>query len=307
MHIAQRAQKFPHAYQRRGSTPSTTPTCTARPTTATAAARSQPAPARRSRRAGAYGPADAFAYAKNRGLDILMASEHNHMYDGSSSTNTAASPTTAKALYQAGLKAAGDFNAGQPELPRRVRPGVGRDQQRRPHEHLQHERAARVGIQQQQPADRRYLHRQERLRVAVHPDEAARLDRPVQPPDPSGQFLVNGVPLGYTADGDQAMVLCEVLNTSAFSTNTTETETGRSSFEMPARRRSRPATTSRSASNQDNHCANWGASYTNRTGVLIPTGTALTNASFVAKHSRRAACSRRWTRPRSWCSPPMAT
>jgi hypothetical protein len=33
---------------------------------------------------------------------------------------------------------------------------------------------------------------------------------------------------------------------------------------------------------QDNHCANWGASYTNRTGVLIPNGTALTQTSFIA-------------------------
>jgi hypothetical protein len=33
---------------------------------------------------------------------------------------------------------------------------------------------------------------------------------------------------------------------------------------------------------QDNHCANWGASFTNRTGVLIPNGTALSQASFIA-------------------------
>ena len=44
-----------------------------------------------------FGPADAFAYAKNRGLDILMVSEHNHMYDGSSGTNAEASPAAAKA------------------------------------------------------------------------------------------------------------------------------------------------------------------------------------------------------------------
>ena len=34
--------------------------------------------------------------------------------------------------------------------------------------------------------------------------------------------------------------------------------------------------------NQDNHCANWGASYTNRNGVLIPNGLPLNNANFIA-------------------------
>ncbi|MFX8844733.1 hypothetical protein ABTM93_20060, partial [Acinetobacter baumannii] len=50
-------------------------------------------------------------------------------------------------------------------------------------------------------------------------------------PATSGQFVVNGTALGYTADGDQVMVTCEVLNSSAFSSNTTETETGRSTYE----------------------------------------------------------------------------
>jgi hypothetical protein len=101
-------------------------------------------------------------------------------------------------------------------------------------------------------------------------------------PDTTGQFLVNGVPLGYTADGDQAMVLCEVSNTSAFSTNTTETETSRSSYEGACKKALEAGFHIAFSTNQDNHCANWGASYTNRTGVLIPTGTALTNASFIA-------------------------
>ncbi|MBT9493472.1 MAG: hypothetical protein IV107_14265, partial [Paucibacter sp.] len=33
--------------------------------------------------------------------------------------------------------------------------------------------------------------------------------------------------------------------------------------------------------NQDNHCANWGASGTNRNGILIPSGVALSQQSFV--------------------------
>ena len=53
---------------------------------------------------GAFGPTDAYNYAMGKGLDFLMASEHNHMYDGSDGTNTAANPATAKALYQSGLR-----------------------------------------------------------------------------------------------------------------------------------------------------------------------------------------------------------
>jgi hypothetical protein len=35
------------------------------------------------------------------------------------------------------------------------------------------------------------------------------------------------------------------------------------------------------STNQDNHCANWGTAYTNRTGVLIPDGEPLSQASFI--------------------------
>ena len=49
-----------------------------------------------------------------RGLDILVASEHNHMYDGSDGTNADADPAAASALYRSGLTAAADFNAAHP-------------------------------------------------------------------------------------------------------------------------------------------------------------------------------------------------
>jgi len=101
-------------------------------------------------------------------------------------------------------------------------------------------------------------------------------------PSTSGQFQVNGVALGYTADGDQAMVACEVLNTSAFSTNTTETETGRSSYESACNKALEAGYHVAFTTDQDNHCANWGASYTNRTGVLIPNNQPLNNANFIA-------------------------
>jgi hypothetical protein len=92
---------------------------------------------------------------------------------------------------------------------------------------------------------------------------------------------VNGVPLGYTADGDEAMALCEVLNTSAFSTNTTETKPAAATIEGACNKALEAGYHVAFSTNQDNHCANWGASYTNRTGVLIPTGTR-SPASFVA-------------------------
>src|SRR5450830_1358594 len=101
-------------------------------------------------------------------------------------------------------------------------------------------------------------------------------------PASTGQFLVNSVPLGYTADGDAAMAMCEVLNTSAFSTNTTETETSNSSYESACKKALEAGYHVAFTTDQDNHCANWGASYTNRTGVLIPNGTALSQASFIA-------------------------
>ena len=89
-------------------------------------------------------------------------------------------------------------------------------------------------------------------------------------PAGGGQFLVNGVPFGHSADGDQAMVLCEVLNTSAFSTNTAETEQRRSNFEVACNRALEAGFHVAFATSQDNHCANWGAAFTNRTGVLVP-------------------------------------
>jgi hypothetical protein len=46
---------------------------------------------------GPFGPNDGFVYAQGRGLDLTVASEHNHYFDGSSGTNGSANPTTARA------------------------------------------------------------------------------------------------------------------------------------------------------------------------------------------------------------------
>ena len=228
------------------------------------------------------GPAEAFAYAKNHGLDILAATEHNHMFDGSSGTNTSANPATAKALYQAGLTTAADFSTANPNflavygMEWGVINNGGHMNIFNSDELLGWE----YNSSGQLLADT----------FTAKPDYSALytlmrqrgLVGQFNHPSSSGQFLVNGVPLGYSDDGDQAMVLCEILNTSAFSTNTTETETGRSTYEGACKKALEAGFHVAFSTNQDNHCANWGSSYTNRTGVLIPNGVPLTQANFVA-------------------------
>ncbi|WMW80535.1 CehA/McbA family metallohydrolase [Undibacterium cyanobacteriorum] len=230
----------------------------------------------------AYGPSDAYQYAMNKGLDFLMTSEHNHMYDGSDATNTSANPTTAKNLYQSGLSAATSFNASNPNflaiygLEWGVINNGGHLNIFNSNELLGWE----YNASNQLIADT----------LTVKNDYAALYTLMRQRgwigqfnhPSSSGQFLVNGVPLAYTADGDQAMVACEILNTSAFSTNTTESETGRSTYESACNKALEAGFHIAFTTNQDNHCANWGASYTNRNGVLIPSGLPLTNANFIA-------------------------
>jgi hypothetical protein len=229
----------------------------------------------------AFGPADAYAFARNKGLDILMTSEHNHMFDGSDGTNSAANPATAKALFKSGLTAAADFNAANPDFlgVYGIEWGVinngGHLNIFNTTELLQWETNSSgqlIGDTLTPKGDYSGLYTLMRQRGWVGQ---------FNHPSSSGQFLVGGVPLGYTADGDQAMALCEVLNTSAFSTNTSETETGRSSYEGACNKALEAGFHIAFATNQDNHCANWGASYTNRTGVLIPNGTPLTQASFI--------------------------
>ncbi|TFW32877.1 Ig-like domain-containing protein [Massilia horti] len=229
----------------------------------------------------AGGPAEAFAYAKNRGLDFLMASEHNHMYDGSDGTNTGADAVRARALYQSGLKAAVDFNAANPNflgiygLEWGVINNGGHMNIFNTPELLEWEYNSSgelIGDTFTAKGDYAGLYTLMAKRGWV-----GQFNHPAS----SGQFLVNGKALGYTADGDTAMALCEVLNTSAFSVNTTETETGRSSYEGACQKALEAGFHVAFSTDQDNHCANWGASYTNRTGILIPTGTPFTNASFI--------------------------
>jgi hypothetical protein len=229
----------------------------------------------------AFGPAEAYTYALKRGLDLLVASEHNHMYDGSAGTRLDADPAAASALYQSGLATAAGFNAAHPDflavygLEWGVIDNGGHMNIFNSAELLGWERnsAGQLLADTLTPKnDYAALYALMRKRGWV-----GQFNHPAR----GGQFIVDGVPMGYSADGDEAMALCEVVNSNAFSTNTTETETRRSNFEIACNQALEAGYHVAFSSNQDNHCANWGASYTNRTGVLLPNGRPLTSASFI--------------------------
>ncbi|WP_457443940.1 CehA/McbA family metallohydrolase [Roseateles sp. P5_E4] len=228
---------------------------------------------------GAFGPADAFAYGKTAGLDILMSSEHNHYFDGSSSTNASGSAATAKSRYQAGLSAATAATTSNYLAIYGMEWGVISNGG-----HMNIFNSTELFAWEYNSSNQLFGDR-----FTAKSDYAALyatmrqlgLVGQFNHPDTTGQFLVGGTALGYSADGDEVMVLSEILNSSAFSSNTTETETGLSNFEDAFNKMLERGFHVAPASNQDNHCANWGKSYTNRTGVLIPNGTALSKASFI--------------------------
>jgi len=235
-----------------------------------------------------YGPDAAYPYARAHGLDLLMVSEHNHMYDGSDGTDANADPAAARSLYQSGLRMARDFSAANPDFLALygMEWGVinkgGHLNIFNSDELLGWEKTAGGDLLADTATPRSDY-------AALYTLMTSRgWIGQFNHPASSGQFIVNGVALGYTADGDQAMALCEVMNTSAFSTNDKEGESRRSSFEQACNKALEAGYHLAFSSNQDNHCANWGASYTNRTAVLIPNGVPLTRDSFVdALRARR--------------------
>ena len=228
-----------------------------------------------------YGPDAAFAYARRHGLDILVTSEHNHMFDGSDSTRVEADPATAKALYRRGLDTAAGFNAAHPDFLAvyGMEWGVinkgGHINIFNSEQLLGWEKNAKGELLADLDTPRSdygalYTLMRERGWVGQF-----------NHPSTSGQFSIGGRALGYTADGDEAMALCEVVNSTAFSKNDKEGETRRSNFEMACNKVLEAGFHVAFSTNQDNHCANWGTAYTNRTGVLVPNGVPLSQASFI--------------------------
>jgi hypothetical protein len=229
-----------------------------------------------------FGPDAAFPYAREHGLDMLMVSEHNHMYDGSDGTRADADPAAAKALYQAGLQTAHAFNEAHKDflalygMEWGVISNGGHLNIFNSDELLGWEKNGKGELLADTATPRSdygalytLMRKQGWIGQFNHPSL-------------KDQFKVNGVALAWTPDGDEAMALCEVMNSSAFSTNDKEGETRRSNFEAACNKLLEAGYHVAFSSNQDNHCANWGASYTNRTAVLLPAGEALSRASFVA-------------------------
>lgn len=237
---------------------------------------------------GQYGPADAYPYAKGRGLDFLANTEHNHYFDGSSSTNTGGSAEVARARYAAGVNTAKNYNSANPGflalygMEWGTIDGNGHLNIFNSDELFAWEYNSQghlFGDVYVAKGDYAGLYAVMRTKGLVGQ---------FNHPSTSDQFRINGVPLAYSADGDEVMLLSEIMNTSAFSSNTTETETGRSLYEGAFKLALERGYHVAPATNQDNHCANWGASYTNRTGVLLPNGVTLTRDSFVeALRARR--------------------
>ncbi|MBK8727141.1 MAG: CehA/McbA family metallohydrolase [Holophagaceae bacterium] len=231
---------------------------------------------------GTQGPTEAFEMMRvQAGGDFLLASEHNHMYDGSTSENTSADTVAARNLWQSGQTLASSYRAAHPGFMALygnewgVITNGGHMNLLNPDGLATWEHGAGgllTGDYFVPKSDYAAMYALMKQRGWVGQ---------FNHPKTSTQFVIGGVNLAYDANGAEVMALCEILNTSAFSTNTTETETGRSSFSgawnilLERGYKVAPAT------NQDNHCANWGLSFRNRTGVLVPTGTALTVASFI--------------------------
>ncbi|OZB73326.1 MAG: hypothetical protein B7X33_00120, partial [Lysobacterales bacterium 13-68-4] len=159
-----------------------------------------------------YGPADAYQYAMNEGLDFLMTSEHNHMYDGSTGTNSSANPTTAHNLFQSGLQAASTFNAAHSNflaiygLEWGVISNGGHMNIFNTPSLLEWEyNSSNQLIGDIYTAKSDYAS----LYTLMHTNGwIGQFNHPAS----TGQFVVNGTNFGYTADGDAVMVLAEVLN-----------------------------------------------------------------------------------------------
>jgi hypothetical protein len=236
---------------------------------------------------GQYGPDAAFPYAKSKGLDIYANTDHNHYFDGSSGLGTVPA-ANAKNRYTAGLATAASFTAANPGflaiygMEWGVISGGG---------HLNIFNSNELYAWEYDPNNELYGHRfvaKNDYATLYTTMRAAGQVGQFNHPDTTGQFIVNGTDFGYTADGDEVMVLAEVSNTSAFSNKEDESQLPGAGYESAFKKILERGFHVAPATNQDNHCANWGASYTNRTAVLIPNGTPLSRDAFIeALRARR--------------------
>ncbi|WP_374583250.1 CehA/McbA family metallohydrolase [Pseudoduganella sp.] len=228
-----------------------------------------------------FGPDDAFQFAQRHGLQVLLASEHNHMYDGSESSAPGADPLAARQLYRIGLASAASYSAAHPGFTALygqewgVISGGGHINILNSPALLGWERSSDgqpfadvVTPRNDYAALYKIMHEQGWLGQFNHPKES--------------QFPIAGQALAYSQDGGAAMALCEIMNSHAFSSRIDEGETRHSYYESACNRLLEAGYQLAFSSNQDNHCANWGAAYGNRTGILLPAADRQSQDSVLA-------------------------
>jgi len=231
-------------------------------------------------RSGAFGPEDAFRFAQRHGLDFLMASEHNHMYDGSDGADPSADPQAARQLYRIGLDSAAEYTARHPGflamygLEWGVINGGG-------HLNILNSPAL-LGWERSEagePFADVVTPKNDYAALYTLMKEQGWLGQFNHPAD--NQFAIGGRPLAYSDDGGAVMALCEVMNSNAFSARLDEREARHSFYEEACGKLLAAGYRLAFSSGQDNHCANWGASYSNRTALLLPAGTPLSAESML--------------------------
>ncbi|SFF76262.1 hypothetical protein SAMN05518865_104207 [Duganella sp. CF458] len=230
--------------------------------------------------AGAFGPEDAYRFAQQHGLQFLLTSEHNHMYDGSEGSDPHADPLAARQLYRLGIASAEQYTAQHPGFVAMygmewgVISGGGHLNILNSPALLGWERSADgepfadvVTPKNDYAALYAVMKAQGWLGQFNHPG--------------ARQFPIGGEALAFSEDGGAVMALCEVMNSNAFSQRLDESEPRHSFYEEACGKLLEAGYRLAFSSDQDNHCANWGASYSNRTGILLPSGTTPTAEALL--------------------------
>ena len=231
---------------------------------------------------GALGPSAAYEMARAQaGLDFLLTTDHNHMFDGSTGVNSAADSAAANRLFASGVSDAIAYSRSHPGFVAAYGSEWGVISS-----------GGHIGLVNP-PALINWEHNGKgeligSLEVAKN-DYAALYELMKQKGvmgqfnhPRTGQFGIGGSAFAYDGNGDAVVVLAEVANSSSFSKNTTESETSVPSFEAGWKRLLEAGYHVAPSSDQDNHCANWGLALHNRTGILVPTGTPLTYGSLLS-------------------------
>lgn len=231
--------------------------------------------------AAPFGPIDAYQFAERHGLQFLLTSEHNHMFDGSEGSAPGADPLAARQLYRMGLDSAASYSDAHPGFTALygqewgIISGGGHINVLNSPALLGWERgnegqpfADVVTARNDYAALYQVMHQQGWLGQFNHPKDS--------------QFPLAGKALAYSQDGAAAMALCEIMNSHAISSRIDESEVRHSFYESTCNRLLEAGYQLAFSSNQDNHCANWGAAYSNRTGILLPAGESQTQESLLA-------------------------